>query len=162
VPFTQMFQRAVSTACIGALQGAVNSFSARSAAHVGKHGAKTAEDPNAQQAVTEAIIAIDQLTLVLLRNYADVAHCAKTGTRMPVEQRLLQRAQSALVPKLCAERSNDLLRASAGSGMYKSNPVERFFRDIHQARGHIANNTDAYVRAHGAVALGLPNADPFI
>jgi 3-hydroxy-9,10-secoandrosta-1,3,5(10)-triene-9,17-dione monooxygenase len=162
VPFTQMFQRAVSTACIGALQGAVNSFSARSAAHVGKHGSKTAEDPNAQQAVTEAIMAIDQLTLVLLRNYAAVAQCAKTGTRMPVEQRLLQRAQSALVPKLCSDRCNDLLRASAGSGMYKSNPVERFFRDIHQARGHIANNTDAYIRAHGAVALGLPNADPFI
>jgi 3-hydroxy-9,10-secoandrosta-1,3,5(10)-triene-9,17-dione monooxygenase len=162
VPFTQMFQRAVSTACIGALQGAVNSFSARSAAHVGKHGSKTAEDPNAQQAVTEAIMAIDQLTLVLMRNYADVVHCAKTRTRMPVEQRLLQRAQSALVPKLCAERCNDLLRASAGSGMYKSNPVERLFRDIHQARGHIANNTDAYIRAHGAVALGLPNADPFI
>ena len=162
VPFTQMFQRAVSTACIGALQGAVNSFSARSAAHVGKHGSKTAEDPNAQQAVTEAIMAIDQLTLVLLRNYAEVAQCAKTGTRMPVEQRLLQRAQSALVPKLCSDRCNDLLRASAGSGMYKSNPVERFFRDIHQARGHIANNTDAYIRAHGAVALGLPNTDPFI
>lgn len=162
VPFTQMFQRAVSTACIGALQGAVNHFSARAAAHVGKHGAKTAEDPNAQTAVTEATMTVDQLTLVLMRNYAQVAQCAKTRTTMPVEQRLLHRAQSALVPKLCAQHCNELLRASAGSGMYKSNPVERIFRDIHQARGHIANNTDAYVRAHGAVALGLPNADPFI
>jgi 3-hydroxy-9,10-secoandrosta-1,3,5(10)-triene-9,17-dione monooxygenase len=162
VPFTQMFQRAVSSACIGALQGAVTSFRARSAAHVGKHGGKTAEDPNAQTAVTEAMMTIDQLTLVLLRNYASVARCAKTRTAMPVEERLMQRAQSALVPKLCAQHANELLRASAGSGMYKGNAVERVFRDIHQARGHIANNTDAYIRAHGAVALGLPNADPFI
>jgi 3-hydroxy-9,10-secoandrosta-1,3,5(10)-triene-9,17-dione monooxygenase len=43
-----------------------------------------------------------------------------------------------------------------------SNPIERAFRDIHQARTHIANNTDAYMRAHGAVMLGLPNTDPFV
>jgi 3-hydroxy-9,10-secoandrosta-1,3,5(10)-triene-9,17-dione monooxygenase len=162
VPFTQMFQRAVSSACIGALQGAVTSFRQRAAAHVGKHGGKTAEDPNAQTATTEAMMTVDQLTLVLLRNYANVVRCAKTRSAMPVEERLLQRAQSALVPKLCAQHANELLRASAGSGMYKGNAVERIFRDIHQARGHIANNTDAYIRAHGAVALGLPNADPFI
>jgi 3-hydroxy-9,10-secoandrosta-1,3,5(10)-triene-9,17-dione monooxygenase len=157
-----VFQRAVSSACIGALQGAVNHFRERAAAHVGKHGAKTAEDSNAQQAVSEAMITIDQLQLVLLRNYGRIMECAKTGERMPVEERLLQRAQSALVPKVCAEHVNELMRASAASGMYKSNPVERVFRDIHQARGHIANNTDAYARSHGGVMLGLPNTDPFV
>jgi 3-hydroxy-9,10-secoandrosta-1,3,5(10)-triene-9,17-dione monooxygenase len=35
-------------------------------------------------------------------------------------------------------------------------------RDIHQARGHIANNADAYARASGAMMLGLPNTDPYI
>jgi 3-hydroxy-9,10-secoandrosta-1,3,5(10)-triene-9,17-dione monooxygenase len=162
IPFTQVFQRAVSSACIGALQGAINHFRERAAAHVGKHGAKTAEDPNAQQAVSEAMMTVDQLQLVLLRNYARVAECAETGERMPVEERLLQRAQSSQVPKLCAQHVNELLRASAASGMYKANPIERVFRDIHQARGHIANNADAYARAHGGVMLGLPNADPFV
>ena len=54
------------------------------------------------------------------------------------------------------------MRASAASGIYKSNPVERTLRDIYQSRGHIANNTDAYARSHGAVMLGLPNADAFV
>lgn len=162
IPFTQVFQRAVSSACIGALEGAVKHFRERAAAHVGKHGAKTAEDTNAQQAVSEAMITIDQLQLVLMRNYARIMECAQTGERMPVEERLLQRAQSALVPKICAEHVNELMRASAASGMYKTNPVERVFRDIHQARGHIANNTDAYARSHGSVMLGLPNTDPFV
>jgi 3-hydroxy-9,10-secoandrosta-1,3,5(10)-triene-9,17-dione monooxygenase len=162
IPFTQVFQRAVSSACIGALQGAIKHFCERAAAHVGKHGAKTAEDPNAQQAVSEAMMTVDQLQLVLLRNYARIAEYAETGERMPVEERLLQRAQSSQVPKVCAHHVNELLRASAASGMYKTNPIERVFRDIHQARGHIANNTDAYARAHGGVMLGLPNADPFV
>jgi 3-hydroxy-9,10-secoandrosta-1,3,5(10)-triene-9,17-dione monooxygenase len=162
IPFTQVFQRAVSTACIGALDGAVNSFRQRAASHVGKHGTKMAEDVNSQQSVTEAMMASDQLKLVLYRNYARIVECAKTGQRMAVEERLLQRAQSATVPKLCFERVSELMRACAASGASKSNPIERIFRDIANARGHIANNTDAYVRAHGGVMLGLPNTDPFV
>lgn len=162
IPFAQVFQRAVSTACIGALNGAIAHFRERSAAHVGKHGAKTAEDVNAQIAVTEAMMAADELTLVLNRNFEPIVANAKAGRRMHVEARLLQRAQSARVPKVCARHVDELLRACAASGLYKGNPIERFFRDIHQSRGHIANNTDAYARAHGSVMLGLENADPFV
>lgn len=162
IPFTQVFQRAVSSACIGALDGAIENFRQRSAAHIGKHGAKTAEDVNAQLATCEAMMTIDQLKLVLFRNYARIVHCAQTGDKMPVEERLLQRAQASLVPKLCADATSELLRACAASGLYKTNPIERVFRDIHQARGHIANNSDAYARAFGAVMLGLPNTDPYI
>lgn len=162
IPFTQVFQRAVSSACIGALDGAIENFRERSAAHIGKHGAKTAEDVNAQLATCEAMMTIDQLKLVLFRNYARIVHCAQTGDKMPVEERLLQRAQASLVPKLCADATSELLRACAASGLYKTNPIERVFRDIHQARGHIANNSDAYARAFGAVMLGLPNTDPYI
>ncbi|MEY8199147.1 MAG: acyl-CoA dehydrogenase family protein [Colwellia sp.] len=162
IPFVQIFQRAVSTPCIGALDGAITEFRSRCAEHVGKHGGKTAEDVNAQAAVTEAIMTSDHLKLVLFRNFADVVKHTKNGEMMPVNDRLLQRAQSSAVPKQIAERVNELLRACAGAGLYRSNPIERVFRDIHQARGHIANNTDAYVRAHGTVMLGLPNADPYV
>lgn len=162
IPFTQVFQRAVSSACIGALDGAIAHFRERAAAHVGKHGQKTAEDVNAQQCVSEAMMTTDQLKLVLFRNYARIVNCAKTGEQMPVEERLLQRAQASQVPKVCATMASELMRACAAAGTYKTNPIERVFRDIHQSRAHVANNADAYSRAHGAVMLGLPNADPYI
>lgn len=162
IPFTQVFQRAVSTAALGALYGAIDAFARRSATHVGKHGSKTAEDPNAQLAVAEAMMIADEQKLVLLRNFEPIAEAAKHDTEMDVEARLLQRAQSARVAKVCARALDDLLRACGGQGLYRDNPIERFFRDTHQARGHIANNTDAYARAYGAVKLGLPNLDPFV
>ena len=162
IPVTQVFQRAVSTACIGATDGAIKNFRERSASFVGKHGAKTAEDVNAQLAVSEAMMTTDQLKLVLERNFQRIVDCAKSGERMPVEERLMQRAQAAQVPKLCAEAVNEIMRACAAGGVFKSNPIERTFRDLHVARGHIANNTDTYARAHGAVMLGLPNADAFV
>jgi len=149
IPFTQVFQRAVSTACIGATNGAIASFRLRAASFVGKHGSKTAEDVNAQLAVSEAMMATDQLELVLMRNYQRIVNCARTGERMPVEERLMQRAQSSQVPKICADAVNEIMRACAAGGVFKTNPIERIFRDLHVARGHIANNTDAYARAHG-------------
>lgn len=162
IPFTQVFQRAVSSACLGATDAAINSFRARCASFVGKHGAKTAEDVNSQLVVSEAMMMSDAAKLVLYRNFQRIVDCAKNGTVMDVEERLLQRAQASQVPKKCAEAINEIMRACAAGGVYKTNPIERTFRDLHVARGHIANNSDAYARAHGAVMLGLPNADAFV
>jgi len=162
IPFTQVFQRAVSSACIGSLDGSIEYFRERSSIHVGKHGNKTAEDVNAQLAVSEAMITTDQLKLVLFRNYSRIVACAQEGRRMDIEERLMQRAQASQVPKLCCHHISELVRACAASGTYRDNPVERAFRDIHTSRAHIANNTDLFTRAHGSVMLGLPNTDPFV
>lgn len=162
IPFAQVFSRAVSTSAIGALQGAINEFRANAAAHTGKHGARTADDPVAQTAVAEAAITVDALRLVLERNYAHLMQLARNGEYPDTETRLLYRYQSSYVTNVCADRVNDLLRSMAASGLYNSNPVARIFRDLHQARGHIANNFMAYGRSFGAVQLGLPNPDPFV
>ncbi|MBP6598880.1 MAG: acyl-CoA dehydrogenase family protein [Giesbergeria sp.] len=162
IPFTQVFQRAVSSACLGSTDAAIKSFRERCASFIGKHGAKTSEDVNSQLAVTEAMMMSDAAKLVLYRNFQRIVDCAKNGTVMDVEERLLQRAQAAQVPKKCAEAINEIMRACAAGGVYKTNPIERTFRDLHVARGHIANNADTYARAHGAVMLGLPNADAFV
>jgi len=162
IPFAQVFSRAVSTSAIGALQGAINEYRENAAKHIGKHGARTAEDPVAQTAVAEAMITVDALRLVLERNYEHLMSLAQAGEYPDTETRLLYRYQSAYVTNVCAERVNDLLRSMAASGLYNTNPVARLFRDLHQARGHIANNYMAYGRSYGAVLMGLPNPDPYV
>ncbi|WP_095059601.1 MULTISPECIES: acyl-CoA dehydrogenase family protein [unclassified Pseudomonas] len=162
IPFAQVFSRAVSTSAIGALQGAINEFRDNAAKHIGKHGARTAEDPVAQTAIAEAMVTVDSLRLVLERNYEHLMSLARAGEYPDTETRLLYRYQSAYVTNICAERANDLLRSMAASGLYNTNPVARLFRDLHQARGHIANNYMAYGRSYGAVMLGLPNPDPYV
>ena len=162
LPFAQVFTRAVSSSCLGALQGAINEFRDNAARHIGKHGAKTAEDPVAQTAVAEAITTVDAFKLVLERNFAHMLALAEKGEIPDTETRLLYRYQSAQVTNICAERVSDLLRSMAASGLYNTNPVARTFRDLHQARGHISNNVAAYGRSYGAVQLGLPNPDPYV
>lgn len=162
IPFAQVFTRAVSSSCLGALQGAINEFSANAAKHIGKHGAKTAEDPLAQEVVADAVLTLDQLKLVLERNFEHLWQMAERNEFPDVETRLLYRYQSAHVTNVCAEKVNQLLRCMAASGLYNTNPVARTFRDLHQARGHISNNVAAFGRAFGAVQLGLPNPDPYV
>ena len=162
IPFAQVFTRAVSGSALGALQAAINEFCDNAAKHIGKHGAKTAEDPVAQDSVADAILTLDMLKLVLDRNYGELMEIASEGGMPDVEMRLLYRYQSAYVTNTCAEKVSALLKSMAASGLYKTNPVERIFRDLHQARGHIANNMAAYGRAYGTVQLGLPNPDPYV
>lgn len=162
IPFAQVFSRAVSSSCLGALQGAITEFRDNAARHIGKHGAKTAEDPLAQEVVADAELTLDMLKLVLERNFQNLVGLAEQGEFPDVETRLQYRYQSAYVTNVCAEKVNQLLRCMAASGLYSSNHVARVFRDIHQARGHISNNVAAYSRAHGVVLLGLPNADPYV
>lgn len=162
IPFAQVFSRAVSSSCLGALQGAITEFRENAARHIGKHGAKTAEDPLAQEVVADAELTLDMLKLVLDRNFENLMELAERGEFPDVETRLQYRYQSAYVTNVCAEKVNQLLRCMAASGLYNTNHVARVFRDVHQARGHISNNVAAYGRAHGVVLLGLPNADPYV
>ncbi len=162
IPFAQVFQRAVSNSSIGAVEGAMEAFIEKSVSHVGKHGTKTAEDPNAQMAITEAMMWLDATKTVMLRNFGEAIAAAANGETMPLEKRLMQRSQASIVPKQAHGIVGELLRAQGAAGPWRNNPIERYFRDITLGRSHIANNADHYARIQGAVALGLPNPDPFV
>lgn len=163
LPFAQIFVRAVSTASIGALQGAVNLFREQAAKRVSINtGQKTTEDAGAQIACAEAQAAVDEMRLVLLRNFSSMMQAARDGQSIPVETRVEYRFQSAAVAERCATHVNRLLRYCGGRGIYLSNPITRTFLDLHAARAHVANNIDPFGRNYGGVLMGQNNTDFFI
>lgn len=163
LPFAQIFVRAVSTASIGALQGAVNLFRESAAKRVSANsGQKTTEDVGAQLACAEAQAAVDEMRLVLLRNFSSMMQAARDGQAIPVETRVEYRFQSAAVAERCATHVNRLQRYCGGRGIYLSNPITRTFLDLHAARAHVANNIDPYGRNYGGVLMGQHNTDFFI
>jgi len=163
LPFGQIFTRAISTACLGGLQGAMNEFKRYAANRVSKNsGAKTVEDPTAQLAFARAESALDQLKLALRRNVEALDGFAERGESAPMEDRVHYRFQAAEVGEICAEHVSKLLHASGGHGVYEDNPLVRFFLDIHTARNHFANNAEVMGRNYGGVSFGLENKDIFI
>jgi 3-hydroxy-9,10-secoandrosta-1,3,5(10)-triene-9,17-dione monooxygenase len=163
LPFAQVFVRAVSSSCIGGLQGAIKLFRDTAAKQVSRNflGA-TAKDPTAQMVVSEAASAVDLMKLAINRNFDDMMNHAEGGGAAPLESRLLYRFQSAQVAETCAFHASRLLKSCGGSGIYRSHPLTRFFLDIHAGRAHVANFGDPVGRNFGGVLCGLDNMDPTV
>ncbi|MEK7915015.1 acyl-CoA dehydrogenase family protein [Burkholderia contaminans] len=163
LPFAQIFVRAVCTSCIGALQGALDDFTGYAATRVSANsGAKTTDDPGAQNACANAAVAIDEMQVLLKRNFAELMASVTGGPAVSIERRVHFRYQSAQVAERCAHAANALLRYAGGNGIYHRNPLVRRFLDLHAARAHYANNVDRFGQNLGAVMLGRENTDFFI
>jgi 3-hydroxy-9,10-secoandrosta-1,3,5(10)-triene-9,17-dione monooxygenase len=162
LPFGQIFVRAVSSAAIGALQGAVNSFRDWGKAWMGNMGVKTSDQGPAQIAIADSLVAIDEMKLVMSRNFEALMDAARSGRQLEINQRLQYRYQAAQVVERCAKHAYQILSACGGRGIFNDFPVVRHFLDIHAARAHYANNPDLFGKNFGGVMLGRDNTDFFI
>lgn len=163
LPFGQIFVRAVSSAAIGGLQGALNTFLDFAKVRVGDMGNKTSEQAPAQLAASEAALAIDEMKLVLHRNF-DVL-MGKIRAKQPLDditQRSHFRHQAAQVVDRCARHAYQLFSACGGRGIFLDFPLHRYLHDIYAARGHYANNPEQFGRNYGSVLLGKENTDYFL
>jgi 3-hydroxy-9,10-secoandrosta-1,3,5(10)-triene-9,17-dione monooxygenase len=163
LPFAQVFVRAVSSSCIGALQGALNDFLQVGSGNVSRNFlGRTAEDPNAQAAVADTLETLDYLKLALFRNVDHMLTCAARGEAAPLEDRLLYRYQSARVADLCAQQVSRLFQSCGAAGVYLDRPLVRRFLDLHTARSHVANHAAPLGRNLGGYRMGLDNRDPTV
>ena len=163
LPFGQIFVRAVSSAAIGGLQGALDTFIDFAKVRVGDMGNKTSEQAPAQLAAAETALAIDEMKLVLHRNF-DVL-MGKIRNKQPLDditQRVHFRHQASQVVERSAKHAYQLISACGGRGIFTDFPLHRYMLDIFSARGHYANNPEQFGRNYGAVLLGRENTDYFL
>jgi 3-hydroxy-9,10-secoandrosta-1,3,5(10)-triene-9,17-dione monooxygenase len=163
LPFGQIFVRSVSTSAIGIAQGALDVFReiARKRVAAGD-GSKVAEEQTTQQVCAQAEATLDEVRLVLHRNFGELMTLARAGKEMPLDRRLRFRYDSSRAVVRCVEVVDDLFTASGGRAIFLESGMQRFFQDAHAARAHYANNPDKPGRNWGAVQLGLKNSDYFI
>lgn len=163
LPFGQIFVRAVSSAAIGALQGMLDQFVDFGKVQVGNMGNKTAEQGPAQMAVAETTVAIDEMKLVLNRNFEALQAKIAAGEALDdVNQRLHFRFQAAQVVERCAKHAYQLFSACGGRGIFSDFALNQKMLDIYAARAHFANNPDQFGKNFGAVTLGKENGDFFL
>jgi 3-hydroxy-9,10-secoandrosta-1,3,5(10)-triene-9,17-dione monooxygenase len=163
LPFGQIFVRAVSTAAIGGLQGALDTFLDFAKVRVGDMGNKTSEQAPAQLAAAEPATAIDEMKLVLNRNFSVLQ--TKIRNKQPlddIQQRLLFRHQASQTVERCAKHAYQLFSVCGGRGIFTDFPLYRYMTDIMAARGHYANNPEQFGRNFGGFLLGRENTDFFI
>jgi 3-hydroxy-9,10-secoandrosta-1,3,5(10)-triene-9,17-dione monooxygenase len=163
LPFGQVFVRSVSTSAIGILEGALEAYRAVAKKRVAAgDGAKVAEDPTAQVVAAEAAATLDQVKLVLFRNFDEMMALVRAGQDLPLARRIAFRYDSSQAVARCLAAVDALFTASGGRAIFLDNPLQRAFQDIHAARAHYANNPDKPGRNFGGVQLDLKNTDYFV
>mgnify|MGYP001439454661 CR=1 FL=1 len=163
LPFGQIFVRAVSSSSIGALQGALDAFTAWCSQRVSVNDfSRSAEDPVAQSVAAETALAIDEMKLALFRNFDAMMSRLRAGQPLEMRDRIHYRTQSAAVVDRCAALVNRMFYSAGAHGIYRNAALSRFFLDINCGRTHVANNIGKIGRNYGGVLFGLENTDTFL
>ncbi len=158
MPFMQVFVRAVCTASLGALQGSLDAFvGVAKTRMVGP--TKMSDDPFARKIMAEVKTSIEEMKLVMHRNFDEMMACNRAGEPIPIGNRVQYRYDSGVVADRCAEMSGRMLKASGSSGIRLGNDVLNRHLDILASQAHVANHASPFGHNLGGVVMGFDNAD---
>jgi 3-hydroxy-9,10-secoandrosta-1,3,5(10)-triene-9,17-dione monooxygenase len=155
LPWAQVFVRAVSSAAIGALQGALNAFIGIAAKRVSTNtGKSTKLDPFALNAAARTQSAIIEMKTVLYQSFGDMMKRINAGEDIPMPDRIRYRFESSQVVRRCAVLCDELMPLLGGRAIYMDSPVVRYWLDINAARAHVANDPAIIGTSLGALYVG--------
>lgn len=163
IPFGQIFVRSVSTTAIGIAQQALADYTSVAAERVSQaQGTKIKEDLYAQQIAADGHAELDEVVLVLNRNFARMAELVRQGDAIPLTDRVRWRNDSSRAVAKCAAVVDALFGQSGGRAIFLDHPLNRAFADIHAATAHFANKALPPAQNLGRVMLGMRTTDFFI
>jgi 3-hydroxy-9,10-secoandrosta-1,3,5(10)-triene-9,17-dione monooxygenase len=155
LPWAQVFVRAVSSAAIGALQGALNAYLAITAKRVSTNTGKASKlDPFALNAAARTQSAILEMKTVLMQSFATMMEHIRGGREIPLPDRIRYRFESSQVVRRCADLCDELMPLLGGRAIYMDSPLVRYWLDINAARAHVANDPAIIGTSLGALYVG--------
>jgi 3-hydroxy-9,10-secoandrosta-1,3,5(10)-triene-9,17-dione monooxygenase len=155
LPWAQVFVRAVSSAAIGSLQGALNAFIGIAAKRVSTNtGKSTKLDPFALNAAARTQSAILEMKTVLMKSFDDMMVSVRAGKEIPIPDRIRYRFESSQVVRRCGALCDELMPLLGGRAIYMDSPVVRYWLDINAARAHVANDPAIIGTSLGALYVG--------
>jgi 3-hydroxy-9,10-secoandrosta-1,3,5(10)-triene-9,17-dione monooxygenase len=79
-----------------------------------------------------------------------------SGHPISLEQRFRFLRDYAYIAQLCAQAMEQIFLASGSSASFESNPLQRYWRDVHVMAAHTGLNFDSAGESFGQMELGLP------
>jgi 3-hydroxy-9,10-secoandrosta-1,3,5(10)-triene-9,17-dione monooxygenase len=154
----QVFVRAVCTASLGALEGQLEAYQEVAKTRVAGP-VPMRNDPFARRLAAEVRSELEQMKLVMYRNFDQMMDCTREGEPIPIEDRVRYRYDSAIVADRCVELSGQMLKAVGSSGIRNGSDVLANHLDILASQAHVANHSTPFAVNMGGVLLGEDNAD---
>jgi alkylation response protein AidB-like acyl-CoA dehydrogenase len=121
-------------------------------------GGVVADAPRTQYLTAKARAGVDAARLLLLATAGDVQDDDQREASVTLERRAAFHAAITHAADVSREALVDMYQLAGSSALYRSNPVERIFRDG-MAVGQHANQSAIFMEAAGRVRLGM---DPVV
>ncbi|RFU39537.1 flavin-dependent monooxygenase [Actinomadura logoneensis] len=155
VPLYSMMTTTITTPLVGMAAGAYHAHVEHQRSRVRAFGgAKAKDDPFAKVRVAEAGSEIDAAWLQLTHNITAVLDTAKAGRPVPTSLRLRLRRDQVRAGERAIAAVDRLFESSGASALAEGTPIQRFWRDAHAARVHVANDPEAALKLFGDGEFG--------
>lgn len=160
VPLLAVLPVTIAAPALGILGAAIDDFTEKTRVRetrgaVAGGGHSMAEFANVQSKLAEAVAALDAATLLLQRDLQETMEMAKSGDDFSVNFRLRNRLNHGYVVKLATDAINGLYAVGGGAELYRTERLQRAWRDINAISHHIGLNWDAISTMYGQSRLGL-------
>ena len=134
-----------------ALELTIELVKARSTSYT---AAKMRDFQTVQLRIARAGAQIDAASLLMRNDCLEAQRIYEEGGTLDMETRLRYKRNSAFGSRMCVEAVDSLHEMAGANGIYERYPLERIFRDMRAAAGHINFSLDVQLPPWGLLVLG--------
>lgn len=153
-PFAMIFYSSVSAVTLGFAQGAIDVFIEQMQVRVDNgSGAATRLSPYVKDRLANAVAKVRSSRA---RMEQMIAHCTQIVERrelVSIDDRIHYMLDMARIGRECEEAVLTLYKCTGARGVYRSNPIQRYLRDVLVAANHITQDADNNAGALGGYLL---------
>jgi 3-hydroxy-9,10-secoandrosta-1,3,5(10)-triene-9,17-dione monooxygenase len=156
LPVLALFPHIVAAPALGMAAGAYEYFvETNRTAQSAYNKSRLAEHTTVHLKAAEAGVLIAAARHLLRDNCVEAHAIYDSGGAATEEQKHRWRRDGTYAGRLAAQAVDILYGVTGGRGLFRSNPIQRHFRDVHAACAHIGLAWDINGAEYGRVALGL-------
>lgn len=163
LPLFAVFSYSVLAAGFGAARGMLDCVVAALDGGVSRSThASVGALQSAHLRIAEAAAEIDAAYALVIRDCDEFNTIAKAGEALGMDRRVRYRRDTSFAANACVRAADRLLPLLGGQGLALDSPGQRAWRDAHAVAQHIGLSWDIHGGAYGAMAMGIPPADPML
>jgi len=161
IPLRAVLASSLVGISLGVARAALEWWEASQAKRTGPGFRAMKDMTGTQIALGEAAARLDAAATIASHTSSEIMREAEAGIVADFERRSLHNLRVAYAARLCVELVDLLFENSGGSGLYETKPLQRLWRDVHAAGGHITNRWSLQTEEYGRSRFGLPSSGPF-
>jgi 3-hydroxy-9,10-secoandrosta-1,3,5(10)-triene-9,17-dione monooxygenase len=156
LPQAALFPHIIAVPIIGMAEGAYDCFIDNNKVATSTYNkSRIADYQSIQIKVASAAAAVTTAKTMINNDCDEATQTVAQGKICTEEQKHRWRRNAAYVTNLCFDAIDGLYKATGGRGAYKTNPIQRHYRDASVGITHISMSWDVMGAEFGSYALGL-------